>query len=91
VIEESSIILYCNSTAVPSVANYDWYLNDQLITTKTRNSDTLSLNNLRKEHSGNYSCKCTNRHGSTKSYFQLDVICKYINNNKDHTFVLGIE
>ena len=70
-------LLLCNSTAIPTATNYDWYLNEQQITTPSRNTDSLQLFNLNREHAGNYSCKCTNRHGFTKAYFNIDVICEF--------------
>ena len=75
VVENSSIVLYCNSTAIPSAINYEWYLNDQKISTSSHNTNFLQLDNLNREHAGNYSCKCTNRHGSSNAFFKVDVIC----------------
>ena len=30
-IENSSVTLYCNSTALPNSISYEWYLNDALL------------------------------------------------------------
>ena len=57
------------------MSSYKWFLNDQLIT--TRNSESLSLNNLKRDHAGNYSCICSNRNGLTIAHFNIDIICKF--------------
>ena len=31
VIENSSLVLFCNATAYPEVASYEWYFGNQLI------------------------------------------------------------
>ena len=88
--EETSIVLYCNTTALPTVTSYEWFLNEQLIT--SRNTEVLHLNNVNRNHAGNYSCKSTNRHGSTNDYFNIDVICKsyiiFILRLKFNSFIL---
>lgn len=43
-----------------------------LLQDQTKNS--LLLKNLRSYHNGNYECKATNKHGSTKSTFKIEVL-----------------
>ena len=42
-------LLLCNSTAIPTATNYDWYLNEQQITTPSRNTGSLQLFNLNRD------------------------------------------
>ncbi len=76
IIENTSITLFCNSTAMPNVITYEWYFNEQRLGNQI-NSKTLRLVNLKRDQSGNYSCKCSNKHGHSQSVFNIEIICKF--------------
>ena len=55
----------------------EFKLNNHLIFDFTEfKTETLVLSRLVKSQAGNYTCKSTNRHGSSISSFYLDIICK---------------
>ena len=49
--------------------------------------DTLILTSLRKNQAGNYACKCANKHGYSKSYFNIELLCKLKLNGELFEFI----
>ncbi|CAF0713218.1 unnamed protein product [Brachionus calyciflorus] len=83
-IENSTVIIYCNSTAVPSVQAYQWYFNDQILKSEQKNS--ILIRNLKNYQYGNYACRASNKHGSAKSFIRIEVLyAKVISGNKTQT------
>ena len=74
-IENSSIGLFCNATALPNSISYKWFFNDKQLGEYT-NSKLLSISNLKRHQAGNYTCKCFNKHGEAHSQFRIEILCK---------------
>lgn len=72
VLENSTIELYCNATASPSLLSYEWFVNDFPL--RDFRTERLQLTRLRRNQFGNYTCKASNRHGSSRASFAVDII-----------------
>ncbi|KAM9454170.1 B-cell receptor CD22-like [Clarias gariepinus] len=59
IVEGSSVTLTCSSDVNPPVENYTWFKG----TTSVRKGKTYTISNISSEDSGEYKCKCSNKHG----------------------------
>lgn len=72
VLENSTIELFCNASASPSLVSYEWFVNDYPL--RDFRTERLQLTRLRRNQFGNYTCKASNRHGASRASFAVDII-----------------
>ncbi|KAM7383084.1 hypothetical protein PAMP_002766 [Pampus punctatissimus] len=71
VVEGSSVTLFCSSRANPPVTNYTWYKDGE---EDKEHRQSLVIDSVDLNHSGNYCCKAKNDLGEEKSAsIQLDI------------------
>ncbi|XP_066511459.1 sialoadhesin-like [Hoplias malabaricus] len=63
-IEDSSVTLTCSSDANPPVQNYTWFKEGNSFVAKRENH---TMNRICSVNSGEYKCKCSNKHGEKYS------------------------
>lgn len=78
VIEDTSVELFCNASALPNILSYQWFFNDIRLDDFT-NLNTLKLAQLKRHQAGQYSCRAQNKHGVSSDSFRIEIICKWLN------------
>ncbi|XP_037546481.1 B-cell receptor CD22-like [Nematolebias whitei] len=71
IMEGSSVTLTCSSDANPA-AEYTWYKQEEK--SPKISGQNITINNIKHEHSGNYSCKVHNRLGHKNSTVHVAVV-----------------
>ena len=71
-------LIYCNALANP-IANYYWTTanSDHIITIGRYLTFNGSSSRVTRDHSGNYTCVVTNRHGMATQHMTITVLCKF--------------
>jgi len=79
VLEDTSVELFCNATALPNVISYQWFFNEIRLDDFT-NTRSLRLAQLKRHQAGEYTCRAENKHGLSVATFRIEIICKCLNN-----------
>ncbi len=75
-LEDTSVELFCNATALPNVISYQWFFNEIRLDDFT-NVKSLKLAQLKRHQTGEYTCRAENKHGYSEARFRIEIICKF--------------
>ena len=71
--KEDKLELFCNATGLPSTFSYEWRHNGKIMS----NIQKIIINKQLVDDGGNYSCRSTNKIGtSTSKFFKIWVYSK---------------